>query len=414
MNVPFRSFPAPSNALRTLTTAILIGFALLYTGWITYVIAADRPLDFYTYLLAAAAFAQGEDPYTMSSAAQDMLAGQMGVTHFARVYRYPPHTALLLLPLLQLPPQGAALVWVTLNALALVAGAWFLATLYPHPYSRPLALGLMLCSVPPLATLLAGQVVGLLYLTTVLGLVWLARSQVVRSGLALAIGSLLKLLPLALILYLFWRQQWRAGLVAAGLLGGLFVLATPLAGLDGMQHYLANAIALGGPDTVIADPVNQTLTAWAGRSFAALSSDQIVLVGRIASLAIVLLTAAVCVPLGTSHSFLVREAALIVAALQMVAPFTWYLQLVMLHIPLFVTLMTLLPQRRKKTIAAVGLLAMLSNLHGLFWRPIAESLGNGWWMSTPLFLTLLLWACLATDIVTEKQSLRRKTAPAQN
>ena len=102
MNVPFRSFPAPSNALRTLTAAILIGFALLYTGWITYVIAADRPLDFYTYLLAAAAFAQGEDPYTMSSAAQDMLAGQMGVTHFARVYRYPPHTALLLLPLLQL------------------------------------------------------------------------------------------------------------------------------------------------------------------------------------------------------------------------------------------------------------------------------------------------------------------------
>jgi hypothetical protein len=272
----------------------------------------------------------------------------------------------------------------------------------------------MLCSVPPLATLLAGQVVGLLYLTTVLGLAWLARSQVVRSGLALAIGSLLKLLPLALILYLFWRQQWRAGLVAAGLLGGLFVLATPLAGLDGMQHYLANAIALGGPDTVIADPVNQTLTALAGRSFAALSSDQIVLVGRIASLAIVLLTAAVCVPLGTSHSFLVREAALIVAALQMVAPFTWYLQLVMLHIPLFVTLMTLLPQRRKKTIAAVGLLAMLSNLHGLFWRPIADSLGNGWWMSTPLFLTLLLWACLATDIVTEKQSLRRKTAPAQN
>jgi hypothetical protein len=57
---------------------------------------------------------------------------------------------------------------------------------------------------------------------------------------------------------------------------------------------------------------------------------------------------------------------------------------------------------------------MLSNLHGLFWRPIADSLGNGWWMSTPLFLTLLLWACLATDIVTEKQSLRRKTAPAQN
>jgi hypothetical protein len=50
----------------------------------------------------------------------------------------------------------------------------------------------------------------------------------------------------------------------------------------------------------------------------------------------------------------------------------------------------------------------------LFWRPIADSLGNGWWMSTPLFLTLLLWACLATDIVTEKQSLRRKTAPAQN
>jgi uncharacterized membrane protein YwaF len=181
-----------------------------------------------------------------------------------------------------------------------------------------------------------------------------------------------------------------------------------------MQHYLASAVALGGPDTVIADPVNQTLTAWAGRSFAALSNDQIVLVGRIASLAIVLLTAAVCVPLGTSHSFLVREVALIVAALA--DDCSLHLvscSCVMLHIPLFVTLMTLLPQRRRKTIAAVGLLTLFSNLHGLFWRPIAESLGNGWWMSTPLFLTLLLWVCLATDILTEKQSLHRKTTPAQ-
>jgi hypothetical protein len=69
-------------------------------------IGADRPLDFYTYLLAAAAFAQGEDPYTTSSAAQEMLASQKGITHFARADRYPPHTALLLLPLLQLPHRA--------------------------------------------------------------------------------------------------------------------------------------------------------------------------------------------------------------------------------------------------------------------------------------------------------------------
>ena len=414
MKAKAAEFLMSTTAMRRVTWLLMGALLLVYGGWIAYVIAADRPLDANVYLIAAEIIARGGDPYTITTAQWDATAGQMGITNFVRPYRYPPHTALLLLPLLGLPPRGAALIWVTASALGMVAGAWFLARLFPQPYSRPLALLLLLLLVPPLTTLLAGQVNGLLYLCTALGLVWLAAEQRLRAGLMLAAGALLKVLPLALILYLFWRKQWRTGLIAMAMLLLLILLAIPLTGWDGMVSYFRLGVLLGEPGTISPEPTNQTFTAFLGRTFTGVEASQLLMLGRLLSLAMVAATAALCLPIGDFQEYLIREYALIVTALHMIAPFTWYHQLVMLHLPLFVVAMLMVAKRQVGRLIGLFAIVALVDIHGLFWHQITAVIDNGWWMSSPLLLMLCLWGYLAVDVAAGKVAWRRRHRDAQD
>jgi hypothetical protein len=62
---------------RRFTVLLLAGLVILYVGWLTYVIVADRPLDFYVYYRAAEATARGQSPYTISDPAWDALAADL-------------------------------------------------------------------------------------------------------------------------------------------------------------------------------------------------------------------------------------------------------------------------------------------------------------------------------------------------
>ena len=106
--------------LSRLTWLSLIGLILVYSGWLTYVIRADRPLDFYGYYLAAEIFATGGDAYTISKENWNTTAAELGITNFAYNYRYPPLTATLILPLRALGPQWAAAIWVIASATAMI------------------------------------------------------------------------------------------------------------------------------------------------------------------------------------------------------------------------------------------------------------------------------------------------------
>ncbi len=397
-----RTWTTSETAIQRATWLLLAALLVLYGGWIAYGIVADRPLDFYVYLITAKIYALGGDPYTITPAEWDATAAEMGITNYTWPYRYPPHTALLLTPLLSVSPKVAALLWVSANALAMIAGAWFLAGLFTQPYSRPLSLLLLLLLVPPLATLLAGQVVGLLYLSTALGLLWLVRQRYLLAGWMLALGVTLKVVPLAMVAYLFWRKQWKVAFYAIGMLLLLLWLAIPLTGLEGMLSYFRHSVALGEPGVVNSAPPNQTITAFIGRSLPHIATDQTLLLARTLSLAVVVVTVVVCAPRGNFQTFVSREYALIVAALPMVAPYTWYHQLVMLHVPLLVAVMTMIAKRETWLLMVTLLLVALTDVHGLFWHQTMDALGNGWWLSFPLLLTGFLWTYLVVDITRSK------------
>jgi hypothetical protein len=397
---PFARIKAISERAgpRRLAVWALVVLALLYAGWLAYVITADRPLDFYVYYMAAETFARGGSAYSISDAEWDALAADLGITNYTRPYRYPPHIAALLTLFRPLGPHGAMVVWVIANAAAMVAGAWLLGRALGGRWV-PVSLAGLGLFVPPLATLLAGQVNGLLFISLAWALWGLVRRRDAALGLGLALGAALKVIPLALVLYLFWRRRWRAGLVAVGALVILTLACVPVVGWQGLADYAQSAVFLGRPDTVYATPTNQTFTAVLGRAFPA-ASDTALSGGRWLGLLMVIATAFLCWPTGNAARTMPLEFGLIVVALQLIPPFTWYHQLVLLLLPMMIVAERLWAERRWSGLGGLVALFCLTDLHGLGWHYVEKW---PWATSFPFLLGIALWGLAAWLLVREKR-----------
>lgn len=391
------------KTLYVLSAALIV----LYTGWISYVIIADRPLDFYVYYLAAEEFARGGNAYTITNPAWDSLAAELDITNYTRPYRYPPVTAAIVALLRPLGPKGAAAIWVIFSGAAMIGGAWVLGGLFDEKYGRGVSMLLLLGLVPPLATLLAGQVNGFLYLCLALGLVYLQQRKTHLAAFFLALGAVLKVIPLALIGWLAWRRQWRAALISTLLVAALMLGSALLVGWQGLADYAQHALFLSRPDILFAGGANQTISGFLGRAFPNIDPALILPVSRWLALAIIGITVLVCRPTGRFRQLFVSEYVLIVCALQLIPPFTWYHQLVLLHIPLTVLAMQSIREKRWTLIAFFAVLLALSNLHGLFWHQIEARFGNGMLLSLPFLLGLSLWVYFVWKISRNKFSSNR-------
>jgi alpha-1,2-mannosyltransferase len=382
--------------LRWLLVAALV---MLYTGWIGYVVGRDKPLDFYVYYLAAGAFLRGQNAYEISDPAWDDLAAEMGVTNYTRPYRYPPLTAELVAPLTFLSPRTAAALWLVLSAVAAVVAAWWLALSSDTPYRWPLALGGLLLFVPPLTTLHAGQVNLLLLASLALALWAFARRKAVWLGIWLGVGTNLKVIPLALVGYLLWSGQWRALLAAVLVIVALLLVAVPLVGWDGLASYGQKAALLGEPGRLFRQATNQTFNGFFGRLLRDRPALALML-SQAAALVVVIATVVICWPTGDVRVLFPLEFAFIVTALQLIPPFTWYHQLVLLLLPFFVLAVEVIAGRGPRwwlVPLALGFLA--TDLHGLLWHHITPTLLQ----STPFYTTLMLWGMLAWLIIREKR-----------
>ncbi len=393
--LPFQVTPS------RLTAIIFVAIAIIYTGWLAYVIRADRPLDFYVYYLAAEATARDQNPYTITLEAWNDLAADLSITNYTSPYRYPPHTAAWLTLLRPLGPQGVMILWVGLNALAMIGGAWLMGKTIGDQWWIPITLLFFFLFVPPLATLLAGQVNGLLFFTLVLAFWAIKQERAAWLGISLALGTILKVVPFALVLYLFWRRQWRAGIIAIGAIAILTVLSLPLMNGQYLLDYIQNSVQLGRPDVVYVSGSNQTISATLGRIFP--NNLQIALQGgRWLGLLIVLVTAALCWASDSEQKWMPIEFALIVAALHLIAPFTWYHQLILILISFIVLLYYYIQTKNQVGIGVLLTLYVLTILHGLIWHNLPPLL-----LSFPFLLTLTLWVGLALVLI------RHKTFPFQ-
>ncbi len=123
---------------------------------------------------------------------------------------------------------------------------------------------------------------------------------------------------------------------------------------------------------------------------------------------LILATVALCWPTGDLAQVYDLEFALVTTVINLVTPYAWYHQLVLLLIPFFVLAKYALtmPSLRWMFIPlTVGY--VLTDLHGLTWHHLEP-----WPLlaSTPFYTILMLWGLLAWLIVQEKQHSFRKGA----
>jgi Glycosyltransferase family 87 len=385
---------------------LIVAIVALYAGWTGYVISRDKPIDFYLYYLAAYGFAHGYDVYGNVSWAQ--LAQQTHVPDFAPPYRYPPLTAQLVLPLTLLQPRLAALIWLIGTAIVFVLSAWLLGRSTQAKWGVTLGLAMLLFFVPPLTTMHAGQVNGFVLLALAVALYAFARRDPAWTGIGVAVGAMLKLIPIAHLAYLGWRRQWRAMLTGLIALVLLFSLAVLLIGWAGLESYARHFLSLGEAGGVFPTGVSQSIYSFLGHLLIPSSNAEslasatqwVQVLGLSTSLVLVLATVALCWPGGDLAQLFDLEFALVTTVINLVTPYAWYHQLVLLLIPFFVLAKRALrmPSLRWMLIPlTVGY--MLTDLHGLIWHHLEP-----WPLlaSTPFYTMLMLWGLLAWLIVREK------------
>lgn len=357
-----------------------------------FVLRADTANDFYVYYLAAKTFARQQNAYTASLQAWANLAAEVGITNYTMPYYYPPLTAQLVWPLTFLRPDIALFLWLALNSTAFIAAGWLLGASSNRPLDVPLALLLTLGFTPTLATLSSGQVNGLLLLSLCSAFYGFSRQRWRWAGWAIAIGVMLKVIPVVHLGHLIWRAQWKAVLICVAGILLLLALALPFTGWTGLIAYSQVAMSVSTSNHLNDFHANQALSGIIARHVGE-STPTISLwwAGRIA---IVLATIGACWPQGQKLRRYELEFALMIPSISMIMPVTWYHQLVLLLIPLFVITKSLHANVRARWLfIPLALGYGLTSMYGLGWLQRTQ-LPYLIATSMPFCFVLFLWGIL--------------------
>ncbi len=414
--------------VRLVTVLVLIALLVSLGVWLAVFLFFDLPVDFAVYYMAGHIMAGGASPYLVSQAAWQRLAVELHIRHYTQPYRYPPYTAVIGRLLGPLGPQGALIAWEVAGALGFVAGAWLVGLALGGGWKVVLALGATLVFGPVYHTLMDGQVNGLAFLGLAVGFWGLSRRRELAAGGGAAVAAALKLTPLALFPYFFWRRRWRAGVASLAGLVLLTLLALPLAGWRSFADYAAHAVALTDPSRINLSGLNQSTTAALGRIIlggsVVHSPGSITLVHVLAAAVTVALagvTAAVTWPrrgqLADEAAATVVDAAgygMVVAATLVVGSFTYYHQFSWLLIPLVLVADRLIEARRWILLGCLVVLVLAVNLNQVIWLLGPSAIvSTGLWraLSAPFVLAIVLWGgCGALAVAAERRTAGRVLA----
>lgn len=348
-----------------------------------------KGIDFQCYYLAARSFYAHARPYLNLYPKEAFL------------YYYPPLTAELILPLTVLSLPKAYFVWFVLSALATALGVYIIIENKKH---YPYYLLLAFVFLPVAVTLYAGQVNCFLFLALCIAYRGLIQNKSWMIGWGIAIGIMLKWIPLAHFFYLIWRRKYKAALIVMLGLSSIIVLSLPLAGWQDWKDFFHLLTQFGTPalphqGLVESLAFNQALSGLAMRFFKSLS--QPLFLAYILDFLFVAATAYLCWPKGKSQGILALEFALVTITVNLIMPYTWYYQYVVLLIPLLVLLQSILKNENyidKTELIFIAVGYLLTDFHGVTWRFLKNPLLT----SFPTFFAILLWILLARKLLRYK------------
>lgn len=206
--------------------------------------------DLDAYLGAADNLIAGLPYYPVPDANGGITLGPAGI------YPYPPVWTAVFVPLALLPREAVHLGWfLGLIALAAVVGFVLIRPLPPE--RRYWAAAAFLAYLPLISEIRFGNL-NLITLALCL-LAWNQRARPAVAGIVFAVAIGLKLLPLALLGFLFVGGRWKVGAWAVGAFSLVVLLTWPWMGAEWIEYVnVLRAIGTGIPgagSNIVPDPI---------------------------------------------------------------------------------------------------------------------------------------------------------------
>ena len=304
-------------------------------AYYTAAVVAKSGASFYDPQAKRTWFLENENPDLIATAKQLGTMHRHDSFEHVHIFSYPPAMMFIMLPLASVPLYVARLAWLVLLIVAIGLGMWLVA--------RTLRSGLLitLCMVflavtfhPIRNTLDLGQVNAVIFLFLALFYALYRQGRDTTAGVILGVMTALRFHPGFLILYLFWRQEFRPALVALATACVVSLLALFAFGIDQSVIYFTQVAPKFS--TALVSIENHSLAgflATVGREMGFSAPDQIVSSSWTARIAAGLVLTATVLLLSRAtqprHSRTATlEFALILVMIPLATPNTWINHLV--------------------------------------------------------------------------------------
>ena len=319
-----------------LLPVIAIAVAVIVVGAILMSAGSTLGADGKAYLGAARRFLEGRPLYDLSYTA----------TGPPELFDYPPPFAFVALPFALLPAPLDVVAWTAALVVVFAVGVVLLPV---RPHVRWTIVLLAGLSWPFVYALKLGQVEPILFLIFAAG--WRWRDRPGPLGVAIALGTMVKLQPAVLLGWAFLTGRWRSMVVAGALLGSVVVVVSILVGLQTWVDWVTLLRQVSAPITSRSFTPG-AVAFQAGASEAVATALQVV--STVSALVIVVWAA---LRIGSEASYLTA-----VVASQLVSPILWDHYAMLLLLPT-----AWLLERGRRWAAAIPLATAIFML----WAPTA-------------------------------------------
>ncbi len=371
--------------------ALAAAFYIAVSAWVAF---HATGLDYAAYLIAAHGFIAGQDVYSWNAEDFQAAARSLGISHFAYPYRYSPVSALLISPLLALPYKAGLFLWSLLNAAAILAVGELLSRLASKASRRWIIRFSVWMFVPFGVSLYAGQVNPLTTLFGALAILAIHQGRDRMAGAWAALAFLIKPIAIGLICYPTWKGKWKT--VVLFTLIAASVLSLMMAFFGRGSLYSGVPLSVAGLD-VGAYPPLQSFWGLGQRWFThheygwSLAENPLLAsrAGLLLSLSLAIATLLFCLPPMRKNSWRDADWGLVIVAIALVIPATWYHHYALLAIPLAI----LIAHAKSLPDAVLAFAAWTSiNVFGMAWHAM---IGHTILLDLGTFGALLLWIGLA-------------------
>jgi alpha-1,2-mannosyltransferase len=250
--VPATTSAAHQGRLARLGRAApLVLAVLVVAAAVTYLFRLGTPHNFFDlkiYMMAMRWWDAGNPLYDYVQ--PDLLQGELYFT-------YPPFTALVLLPFVELPLNVTIAVFTALTVAAIVVTSWWLVApvarrrRWPVWFAVAVAAGLALGVESTRETITFGQINMLLVVLILADLLIAVPRKSRWAGVGVGLATAIKLFPGIFIVYLLVARRWRMAAVSAATAAGATLLAAALSPRDSWRfwtHELWETTRVGRPD----------------------------------------------------------------------------------------------------------------------------------------------------------------------